>query len=84
MSEIEGVGVQLGKLGGNLAELQVASERMSQHVLAGRTGLSRMTDGKLAAESVQLAKEKMRTDSRLALMTQARGLRENLFGVLLD
>ena len=82
--EIEGVGVQLAKLGGNLAELQLATERVGQQVAAGQRGLSRMTDGKMAEATVQLAKEQMRTESNLSLMTQARALQKNLYGVLME
>jgi len=82
--EIEGLGSQMGTIGANLSELQLATERMGQQVAAGQRGLSRMTDGKLAEESVQLAKEQMRTESNLSLMTQARGLRKNLYGVLME
>jgi flagellin-like hook-associated protein FlgL len=82
--EIEGLGTQMATIGANLSELQLATERMSQQVAAGQRGLSRMTDGKMAEESVQLAKARMRTESNLSLMTQARGLRKNLYGVLME
>jgi flagellin-like hook-associated protein FlgL len=82
--EIEGLGTQIATIGASLSELQLATERMSQQVAAGQRGLSRMTDGKMAEESVQLAKERMRTESNLSLMTQARGLRKNLYGVLME
>ena len=82
--EIEGLGTQMATIGASLSELQLATERMSQQVAAGQRGLSRMTDGKMAEESVQLAKERMRTESNLSLMTQARGLRKNLYGVLME
>ena len=81
--EIEGIAAQMAKLGANLSQLEVAADRMSGHVSAGQAGLSRMTEGTFAEESLNFAKEQMRSESRLALMTQARRLRENLFGVLL-
>ena len=81
--EIEGIAAQMAKLGANLSQLEVAADRMSGHVSAGQAGLSRMTEGSFAEESLNFAKEQMRSESRLALMTQARRLRENLFGVLL-
>jgi len=43
-----------------------------------------MTDGKMAEATVQLAKEQMRTESNLSLMTQARALQKNLYGVLME
>jgi flagellin-like hook-associated protein FlgL len=81
--EIEGIAAQMANLGANLSRLEVAADRMSGHVSAGQAGLSRMTEGSFAEESLNFAKEQMRSESRLALMTQARRLRENLFGVLL-
>lgn len=82
--EIEGLGSQMATIGANLSELKLATERTSQQVAAGQRGLSRITDGKMAEESVQLAKERMRTQSNLSLMTQARGLRKNLYDVLME
>jgi len=82
--ELESVSDQMATIGANLSELQLATERMGQQVAAGQSGLSRMTDGKMAEAAVQLAKEQMRSESNLSLMTQARGLRKNLYGVLME
>ena len=82
--EIEGIATQMATIGANLSELQLATERTGQQVAAGQRGLSRITDGKMAEESVQLAKERMRLNGRLSLMTQAHGLRKNLYDVLME
>ena len=81
--EIEGIGVQMGKLSANLAELRIATERASQHVSAGRRGLARMTEALLAEESTRLTKAKIKMDQRTSLMVQARNLGADLVKKLL-
>jgi flagellin-like hook-associated protein FlgL len=81
--EIEGIGVQMATLGANMSELEIAEERLSNHVYLSEAGINRLASDVLADESTQLAKEQIRLQSTQALLTQAFSLTENILNTLL-
>ena len=55
--EIEGIGAQLSTLGANMSELEIAGERLTNHIHLSEGGISRLTSNVLATESTELAKQ---------------------------
>ena len=60
---------QMATIGSNLAELEVASERMRNHGFS-TNGYRRLSDDTLVQESKNYAKEQIRTQASSALVTQ--------------
>ena len=82
-NEIDNLSQQMATIGSNLAELEVASERMRNHVFLSQMGIDRLSDDTLVQESTNYAKEQIRTQASSALVTQAFSISEKVLNFIL-
>jgi flagellin-like hook-associated protein FlgL len=82
-SYVEQLGAQKALLGSNLSELELSIDRLGQQVFAGKVSLDRMTDEEMAEDLIRLSRDKILSQGNIALMTQARGINQNLVDTLL-
>ena len=82
-SYVEQLGAQKALLGSNLSELELSIDRLNRQVVAGKVSLDRMTDEEMAEDLIRLSRDKIVSEGNLALMTQARGINQNLVNTLL-
>ncbi|MEC8043020.1 MAG: flagellin, partial [Verrucomicrobiota bacterium] len=82
-NEIDNLSQQMATIGSNLAELEVASERMRNHVFLSQMGIDRLSDDTLVHESTNYAKEQIRTQASSALVTQAFSISEKVLNFIL-
>ena len=82
-SFVEKLGAQKALLGSNLTELEFSIDRLNSQVMAGKVSLDRMTDAEMAEDMVRLSRDKIVSEGNIALMTQARGINQNLMNTLL-
>ncbi len=82
-SFVEKLGDQKALLGSNLTELEFSIDRLNSQVMAGQVSLDRMTDAEMAEDMVRLSRDKIVSEGSIALMTQARGINQNLMNILL-
>ena len=81
--EIESVAQQLGTIGANLSELEIATERLSNQVYLSEKGLSRVGEDALIEESTRFAKENIKSQATTALLSQAFSVSEKVLQVIL-
>ena len=81
--EIESVAEQLGTIGANLSELEVATERLQNQVYLSEKGLSRVGQDSLIEESTRFAKQNIKSQAATALLSQAFSVSEKLLNVIL-
>ena len=81
--EIESVAQQLGTIGANLSELEIATERLSNQVYLSEKGLSRVGEDGLIEESTRFAKENIKSQATTALLSQAFSVSEKVLQVIL-
>ena len=82
-SYVEQLAAQKALLGSNLTELEFSIDRLNNQVMAGKVSLDRMTDAEMAEDMVRLSRDKIVSEGNIALMTQARGINQNLMNTLL-
>ena len=82
-SHVEKLAAQKALLGSNLTELEFSIDRLNSQVMAGQVSLDRMTDAEMAEDMVRLSRDKIVSEGSIALMTQARGINQNLMNILL-
>jgi flagellin len=82
-SYVEELAAQKALLGSNLTELEFSIDRLNSQVMAGKVSLDRMTDVEMAEDMVRLSRDKIVSEGNIALMTQARGINQNLMNTLL-
>jgi flagellin len=82
-SYVEQLGAQKALLGSNLSELELSIDRLGQQVFAGKVSLDRMTDEEMAEDLIRLSRDEILSQGNIALMTQARGINQNLVDTLL-
>jgi len=82
-SYVEQLGAQKALLGSNLSELELSIDRLNRQVVAGKVSLDRMTDEEMAEDLIRLSRDKIVSQGNIALMTQARGINQNLVDTLL-
>ena len=82
-SYVEQLAAQKASLGSNLTELEFSIDRLNSQVMAGKFSLDRMTDAEMAEDMVRLSRDKIISEGNIALMTQARGINQNLMNTLL-
>ena len=66
-----------------MTELEFSIDRLNSQVMAGKVSLDRMTDAEMAEDMVRLSRDKIVSEGNIALMTQARGINQNLMNTLL-
>jgi len=81
--EIESVAQQLGTIGANLSELEIATERLSNQVYLSEKGLSRVGEDALIEESTRFARENIKSQATTALLSQAFSVSEKVLQVIL-
>ena len=81
--EIESVAEQLGTIGANLSELEVATERLQNQVYLSEKGLSRVGQDALIEESTRFAKQNIKSQAATALLAQAFSISEKVLNVIL-
>ena len=81
--EIESVAEQLGTIGANLSELELATERLQNQVYLSEKGLSRVGQDALIEESTRFAKQNIKSQAATALLSQAFSVSEKLLNVIL-
>ena len=81
--EIESVAKQLGTIGANLSELEVATERLENKVYLSEKGLSRLGQDALIEESTRFAKQNIKSQAATALLSQAFSISEKVLNVIL-
>ena len=81
--EIESVAEQLGTIGANLSELEVATERLQNKVYLSEKGLSRLGQDALIEESTRFAKQNIKSQAATALLSQAFSISEKVLNVIL-
>ena len=81
--EIESVAEQLGTIGANLSELEVATERLQNQVYLSEKGLSRVGQDALIEESTRFAKQNIKSQAATALLSQAFSISEKVLNVIL-
>ena len=82
-SYVEQLGAQKALLGSNLSELELSIDRLNRQVVAGKVSLDRMSDEEMAEDLIRLSRDKIVSEGNIALMTQARGINQNLVDTLL-
>lgn len=81
--EIESVAEQLGTIGANLSELEVATQRLQNQVYLSEKGLSRVGQDALIEESTRFAKQNIKSQAATALLSQAFSISEKVLNVIL-
>lgn len=82
LREIEGIGVQLGRVGSNYSLLQNASTLAGDKVLAGEIALARMNENEFPESSLEFAMQKIKKDGNVALLSQANDMSKKIYSLL--
>ena len=82
LEEIKGVGIQIGKIGSNFSLIEQSYNLSGEKVAAGQVALSRMNEGEFPQSSLEFAMQKIKMDSNVALMTQAKDMSKKIYSLL--
>lgn len=82
LEEIKGIGIQIGRLGSNFSLIQQSSELSGEKVAAGQVALARMNEDEFPQSSLEFAMQKIKMDSNVALMTQAKDMSKKIYSLL--
>ena len=82
LEEIKGVGIQIGKIGSNFSLIEQSYNLSGEKVAAGQVALSRMNEEEFPQSSLEFAMQKIKMDSNVALMTQAKDMSKKIYSLL--